>query len=203
MFLRSPFISRVLAVLLVASVSCFVVSAAQPKKPAPKGGKAAVQKVPKSKLPNQGPPPKVNFRIAPVNAAIKEQVRRSAARIDQLVDAKLASEGIKPNPESTDEQFVRRIYLEISGTIPTGRETFAFFAASQEDKREILIDHLLNQPGYASHFFNYWADILRLLDKSSNVTYLRPYCDWLKVQLRSNTPFDKMVRQMLSSQGKA
>ena len=203
MFLRSPFISRVLAVLLVASVSCFVVSAAQPKKPAPKGGKATVQKVPKSKLPNQGPPPKVNFRIAPVNAAIKEQVRRSAARIDQLVDAKLASEGIKPNPESTDEQFVRRIYLEISGTIPTGRETFAFFAASQEDKREILIDHLLNQPGYASHFFNYWADILRLLDKSSNVTYLRPYCDWLKVQLRSNTPFDKMVRQMLSSQGKA
>jgi hypothetical protein len=195
-----PFLTRCCAVLLIAALGSYVLSAAPPKKPAPK---PVLKKAPKSKLPNQGPPPKLNFHIAPVNPLIKEQVRQSAAHIDELIDARLTSEGIKPNPESTDEQFVRRIYLEISGTIPTGRETFAFFEASREDKREVLIDHLLNQPGYASHFFNYWADILRLVDKPSNVTYLRPYADWLKGQLRRNTPYDKMVHAMLTAQGKS
>jgi len=196
----SSLLVRGLAVLLIAVISTCVISAAQPKKPAPK---PAQKKAPKSKLPNQGTPPKLNFTIAPVNTAAKDQVRRSAARIDELIDARLLSEGIKPNPDSTDEQFVRRIYLEITGTIPTGRETFAFFEASREDKREILIDYLLNQPGYASHFFNYWADILRILDKPTNVTYLRPYADWLKGQLRRNTPYDRMVHAMMTAQGKA
>ncbi len=197
-----PFLTRCCAVLLITAISTYVVSAAQPKKPVPKGVKPASPKAPKTKLPNQGPPPKLNFTVAPVNTAAKDQVRRSAARIDELIDARLMSEGIKPNPDSTDEQFVRRIYLDITGTIPTGRETFAFFAASREDKREVLIDHLLTQPGYASHFFNYWADILRVLDKPTNVTYLRPYADWLKGQLRSNAPYDRMVRAMLTAQGK-
>ncbi len=197
-----PFLTRCCAVLLITAISTYVVSAAQPKKPVPKGVKPASPKAPKTKLPNQGPPPKLNFTVAPVNTAAKDQVRRSAERIDELIDARLLSEGIKPNPDSTDEQFVRRIYLDITGTIPTGRETFAFFAASREDKREVLIDHLLTQPGYASHFFNYWADILRVLDKPTNVTYLRPYADWLKGQLRSNAPYDRMVRAMLTAQGK-
>jgi hypothetical protein len=198
----SPFLKRACAVLLIATISTYVVSAAQPKKPVPKGVKPASTKAPKTRLPNQGPPPKLNFQVAPVRTANKEQLRRSAARIDELIDARLKSEGIKPNPETTDDQFVRRIYLDISGTIPTGREAYLFVSSSLENKREVLIDHLLNQPGYASHFFNYWADILRLLDKPSNVTYLRPYADWLKGQLRSNAPYDRMVRAMLTAQGK-
>ncbi|MDP7205393.1 MAG: DUF1549 domain-containing protein, partial [Pirellulaceae bacterium] len=195
-----PFLPRCCAVLLIAAMGSCILSAAQPKKPAPK---PAQKKAPKSKLPNQGTPPKLNFTVAPVNTAAKDQVRRSAARIDALIDARLMSEGIQPNPDSTGEQFVRRIYLEITGTIPTGRETFAFFEASREDKREVLIDYLLNEPGYASLFFNYWADILRILDKPTNVTYLRPYADWLKGQLRRNTPYDRMVHAMLTAQGKS
>lgn len=193
---------RCSAMLVIAAFTGYALAAAPPKKPVPKA-KPVLQKTPKSKLPNQGPPPKLNFHIAPVNPLHKEQVRQSAGRIDELIDARLLSEGTKPNPKSTDEQFVRRIYLEISGTIPTGRETFAFFEASREDKREVLIDHLLNQPGYASHFFNYWADILRLVDKPTNVTYLRPYADWLKGQLRSNAPYDQIVHAMLTAQGKS
>jgi hypothetical protein len=66
-----------------------------------------------------------------------------------------------------------------------------------------LIDNLLNQSSYAGHFFNYWADTLRLVDKSGPVTYTRPFNDWLKDRLRQNRPCDELVHTMLTAEGKA
>jgi hypothetical protein len=199
--------SRLVAVLLVALLTHQLLSTAVAQKPAPKGVKKPVRKVqkpkaPKVNLPNQGAPPKLGFQVAPVDAGAIGEVVKSARRIDELVEARLAAESLTSNPASTDDQFVRRIYLDVSGTIPTGRDAYYFVSSTRDDKRSVLIDHLLNQPGYASHSFNYWADILRLVDKPSNVTHLRPYADWLKNQLRSNAPYDKMVHRMLSAEGK-
>ena len=76
----------------------------------------------KSKLPAAfNSVPNVNLPVKPVKAEQIAKVRESAAKIDQFINAKLASEGIDPNSEIDDARFVRRAYLDITGQIPTGR----------------------------------------------------------------------------------
>src|SRR5579871_1111965 len=116
-------------------------------------------------------PPSRRVTIKPVDASTAADVAKSAKRIDELVDASHVRQKVTPNPRTTDEQFVRRIYLDISGTIPTYKQISVYLATNASDKRARLIDTLLNSPGYASHHFNYWADILRLTDRfDGNVT---------------------------------
>ena len=146
---------------------------------------------------------KVDIEVAEVDAGAITTVMRSAARIDQLVEAKLAKEGLKPNAMSSNEQFVRRAYLSITGTIPTAREASSFLrTGGNAEKRQRLIDRLLNSPGHASHMYNYWADVFRVVDRVNNNNYIRPYGEWIKQCLRENEPWDKMVRSMLTAEGK-
>ena len=67
------------------------------------------------------------------------------------------------------EAFLRRVYLDVTGTIPTAKQAQLFLVQRGESKRVLLIDMLMNRPGYASHFFNYWADILRVKDADDGV----------------------------------
>jgi len=129
------------------------------------------------------------------------QALASARKIDQLVEANYRKYKVKPNPKTTDAQFVRRIYLDITGTIPTLRETKSFLNSKEPDKREQLIDHLLIHDGYSSHFFNYWADVLRYTDRLNGSVRGEPYRQWIKQSLAENKPWDAIVSEMLSSQG--
>lgn len=97
-----------------------------------------------------------------LSAAAAPDLKATAAKIDELILAKLAKEKIQPNAPVSDEIFVRRIYLDVVGRIPTIKETTDFLADKAGDKRAKLIDALLASDGYAQNFFNYWADILRL-----------------------------------------
>ena len=145
--------------------------------------------------------PNVNLPVKQVKADQIHKVRESADRIDAMIDAKLEAEGIEANPDLDDTRFVRRAYLDITGQIPTGRDYYYFIKSNVANKRQILIDYLLNSVGYSSHMFNYWADIWRIVDKSSNNTYIRPWSDWVKRNLRQNKPYDLMVREMLMADG--
>ncbi|MDG1894951.1 MAG: DUF1549 domain-containing protein [Fuerstiella sp.] len=95
------------------------------------------------------------------NAGIQDTSAQSR-KIDKLVDAMLAEQKIEPNARINDEQFVRRIYLAAVGRIPTGAEAQAFMQSDDKSKRDQLIDRLLKSEGYVSHFYNYWANILRI-----------------------------------------
>lgn len=161
--------------------------------------KAEAKKPPK--LPVAPRDPKA-VAVVPVNPDRREEALKSAARIDELAEAALTRENQKRNSDSSEYQFVRRVYLDVTGTIPTLAQAKAYLDNRSKEKRSDLIDHLLNSPGYASHMYNYWADVLRLVDRSNNNRYLRPYEDWVKESLRKNTHFDDMVRQMLSSEGR-
>ncbi len=97
--------------------------------------------------------------IAKVDPDTHSKVMASAAEIDKLVDADLKKRGIEPNAVTTDEQFLRRAYLDIVGTIPTHKQARIWLALSDKTRRSRLIDNLLNQEGYALSFYNYWADI--------------------------------------------
>ncbi|MEN3941122.1 DUF1549 domain-containing protein [Prosthecobacter sp. SYSU 5D2] len=134
-----------------------------------------------------------------------ESIRAKAGEIDQLVAAKLEKEKIQPNAPVTDDVFVRRIYLDIAGRIPTLRETTEFLASKEADKRAKLIDTLLASDGYVQNFANYWGDILRVKSKLSvgnSQAAGEAYLQWVRQSLKDNKPYDQMVREMLTASGK-
>lgn len=153
------------------------------------------------KLPNPPRDPKT-VAVSKVDPGQLEQVLKSAAKIDEITESALKKAEQSPNADTNEYQFVRRAYLDITGAIPTLAQAKAHIDNRSKSKRTELIDQLLNSPGYASHMYNYWADVLRLVDRSNNNRYLRPYEDWVKESLRKNTHFDEMTRQMLSSEGR-
>jgi len=129
------------------------------------------------------------------------RLAQAAARIDVLVNAGLEKAQQTPNPLASDEQFVRRVYLDIAGRIPTAAETLAFLADASLSKRAKLIDVLLESDGYRSHLFNYFADMMRVTDSANKVRYYT-YQDWLKGQIAINRPWDEMVHEMMTADGK-
>ena len=173
----------------------FVDSVFAQRKTAPKKKKA-----PSTRLPTQAA--KTDVEVAPVAARLQAAAIRSANRIDMLVEADLRKHNLKPNPPSTDEEFVRRIYLDTTGTIPTAFRARLFLRSRSSSKRIALIDRLLGDPGYGSQMYNWLADIMRLIDRVDGNTYIRPYSDWVKQGLRDNRPWDEMVNEMLSAEGK-
>jgi len=129
------------------------------------------------------------------------RLAQAAARIDQLVNAGLAKAQLKPNPLASDEQFVRRVYLDIAGRIPTREESLAFINDPSVSKRAKVIDRLLNSDGYRSHLFNYFADMMRVADEANKVRYYT-YQDWLKTRIEANEPWDRLVHAMMAADGK-
>lgn len=194
------FRTLMVAVACVLSVSLMLACPADAqsrKKPAPK--KKAPPKPPPSRLPQLK---KSTVQIKPVNERLRDTAIRSAERIDALVEAGLRKAGQSPNDNSLDSQFVRRIFLDANGTIPTARQTQLYMRSRSTEKRYALIDTLLNRPGYASQMYNWMGDFLRIVDKADNNTYIRPWGDWIKQNLRDNTPWDKMVHEMMTATGK-
>lgn len=135
-----------------------------------------------------------------VTAVPKAKVQSASKKIDQLVDKGLKKHKVKPNPRTTDEVFLRRVYLDIVGRIPTLQEAKAFLDSNDKNKRSKLIDKLLDSEGYVSHMFNYWADLLRL---QSRMRYApaQPYVDYVKDSIRENKPYDQIVRELVTAEG--
>ena len=122
--------------------------------------------------------------------------------IDNIIDTKLRSYNQRPYPVTSDEVFLRRAYLKIIGRIPTLEETKEFLTTrDRSGKRSKLVDKLLNSEGYNSHWFHFWADILRAKDRLGNRMSGKPYIDYIKNFVASNRPYDEWVEEMLSSTG--
>lgn len=141
-------------------------------------------------------------------------VAQAAAKVDQLVAAGLMKANpdrvkarkapiTKFNPPANDEQFVRRVYLDIAGRIPNHDEVAAFLKIGGADKRAKLIDQLLDSDGYKTHLYNYLAEMLRVKDnfEQDNVRGT-PYIGWLKDQVARNRPWNEMVYDMVTATGK-
>ncbi|HYF34166.1 MAG TPA: DUF1549 domain-containing protein, partial [Prosthecobacter sp.] len=127
-----------------------------------------------------------------------------ASKIDAILAKSWEKQGLKPNPAAPDEVFVRRIYLDVVGRIPTVEEARAFLTSQDPQKRMKLIDQLLASDGYTSNFFNYYADILRLQTDARGAKLTgQAYANWLKEALNKNQTYDSMVRELLTTDGNA
>ncbi|MBN8419949.1 MAG: DUF1549 domain-containing protein [Verrucomicrobia bacterium] len=122
-------------------------------------------------------------------------------KIDQLLGKDWEKAGLKPNPPASDEVLVRRLYLDIAGRIPTLEESQSYISSKDPQKRAKLIDTLLASDGYTSHMFNYWADVLRLTDNVKGRITAEAYEEWLKQQVKANVPYDKFVKNLLTTDG--
>ena len=111
----------------------------------------------------------------------------------------------KPNKRTTDQQFVRRIYLDIAGRIPTYNEAIDFLESGEKNKRAKLIDELLDSEAYVMNMFNWYSDLLRIRDGvvmgGGGQLKAIGYVDWVKDSIRQNKPFDKVVQEMLTATG--
>lgn len=130
-----------------------------------------------------------------------EQIERGAKMIDETLRAKLGESKQDLNPPASDEQFVRRIYLDIAGRIPTAAETQAFLADANATKRRDLIDKLLLSADYPSQMFNWIADMLRVKELKSNQGDTLSYQAWLMDQVTANRPWNQTVGDMLTAEG--
>lgn len=121
--------------------------------------------------------------------------------VDRHVGAKLKALHIPPSPAASDEEFLRRASLDITGVIPTADEARRFLADTSKDKRARLVDSLLLRPEYADYWAIYWGDHLsntrQLLYNKGPYTFSR----WLYQAFRKNVPYDQFVRQLLVSSG--
>jgi hypothetical protein len=121
--------------------------------------------------------------------------------VDKLVDAKLEQLKYAPAELCTDDEFLRRAYLDVIGVLPTLDETKAFLADTSADKRKKLIDTLLERPEYAKYWALKWGDLLRLNNKSVTSDGVFKYYQWVVRAFESNMPYDQFARELLLSQG--
>src|SRR5262249_21778704 len=121
--------------------------------------------------------------------------------IDALVFAKLKMLSLPPSELCSDQDFIRRVYLDVCGILPTADEVKGFLANQDPDKRNKLIDALLQRPEYADFWTLKWSDVFRSNRKTIQVKGIHVFQDWLKREIANNQPFDGMVREMLTASG--
>lgn len=136
-------------------------------------------------------------------AAKADLVALAVRRIDAAVEAGLEKQKMDYNEGLNDHMFLRRIYLDLAGRIPTYEEARDFLNSRDTNKRQDLVMTLLRSPDYTSHNYNYYAELLRIRSEFPD-TILRndAFIYWIKEQIHSNRPYDEMVREMVMSEGR-
>lgn len=144
----------------------------------------------------------VDMQVVAVASSTRGKTISAARQIDSLIESKLLSMDVYPGDIASDEVFLRRVYLDVAGRIPTLEEATEFLDSKDSAKRENLIDQLLSSPGYVSNFYNFWADTLRIVDRPQPNLIADPFAAYVKDSLRTNRPYDKWVYEMLTADGK-
>jgi hypothetical protein len=121
--------------------------------------------------------------------------------IDQMVERKLSKLGIVPSELCTDAEFLRRLSIDLTGTLPAPEEIVAFLANDSPDKRTHKIDELLDRPAYAAWWANKLCDFTgcspTAFGENANldigIAYATQWYDWIYVRVRQNMPYDQLV----------
>jgi hypothetical protein len=123
--------------------------------------------------------------------------------VDQFTAQKWKELNIAPSALANDEVFIRRAYLDLTGTLPDVKDVLAFAESKDATKREKLIDKLLDTPEYAYFFANKWADILRVKRRNQPERAYGTFAfhTWIREAMAADKPYDEFVRDILCAIG--
>lgn len=121
--------------------------------------------------------------------------------VDTLVHAKLKQLQIIPSDVCSDEEFLRRAYLDTTGRLPTVDESQAFLNDANPNKRDALIDTLVDSDDFASFWALTLGDVLRSNTKKLNATGVQKFRLWIYESIRSDKPLDQFARELLTASG--
>lgn len=128
-------------------------------------------------------------------------VKSLAEKIDRHIANRWTEARVTPAPPADDAEFLRRVYLDLAGRIPSVAEARAFLADTRRDKRARLVEQLLAGPGYVTHFTNVWRALL--IPEANNNFLVRlqqgGFEGWVKKQVARNAGYDQMVRDLLTA----
>ena len=143
------------------------------------------------------------FRATVPLGAPVENLPAAKNFIDEHVFKRLKQLGLPPSDLCDDATFLRRATLDIAGRLPTKDEAAAFVADKAADKREKLIDRLLDSKDYADFFANKWGAILRNRRQSATdgTAPTTAFHNWIRDSLLANKPYDQFVREVLTATG--
>jgi hypothetical protein len=119
--------------------------------------------------------------------------------IDQFTAVRWQAERVRWASLASDEQFLRRVYLDLTGATPTLEEVGAFLKRGKTNRAK-LIDQLLDSPRYADHWTIFWGDLLR---EETRIRGGAPFAfrDYIRESLRANKPFDQFVTELITAEG--
>ncbi|HYV39792.1 MAG TPA: DUF1549 domain-containing protein, partial [Gemmataceae bacterium] len=139
----------------------------------------------------------------PLGVKIPEYQFQHKTIVDQHTHAKWKELGIVPSEMCSDEHFLRRVSLDLTGTLPTPDQVKAFMADKNPSKRDVLIDKLLETPEYAYFFASKWADLLRVKRRNQPGRAFGTFAfhDWIRESIESDKPYSQFTREILAATG--
>jgi WD40 repeat protein len=124
-------------------------------------------------------------------------------RIDELVAKKWERMKIRPSDLCGDAEFMRRVYLDLTGLPPTADEVRAFMADARDTrvKRDELVDKLVGGESYVDYWTNKWADLLQVNRKFLGPEGAATFRQWIRGEVAANTPYDQFAKKVLTASG--
>lgn len=135
-----------------------------------------------------------------INAG-KVDVATLSQTIDQAIKQRLGEEKVDASPRSDDAEFLRRVYLDLTGVIPTADKVAEFLDSTEPNKRAKAIDELLASPLYGRHMGDIWQRLLYPMNSDNRRVSPEPLTKWLEKSFNENRPWDKFVTELMTASG--
>jgi hypothetical protein len=137
----------------------------------------------------------------PLGKAAKKFAFPAVNYVDRLAAAKWQKLGLAPSELCSDSEFIRRLYLDLCGKLPTPNEVREFLADKRADKRAKLIDRCLDDKDYAAYWALRWGSILRNSQLAGAEAAAYAFHNWLRDMIGRNRPYDELVRGIVAASG--
>ncbi|HZY88906.1 MAG TPA: DUF1549 and DUF1553 domain-containing protein [Gemmataceae bacterium] len=121
--------------------------------------------------------------------------------IDRLVYRKLRKLNVLPSGPADDAEYLRRVYLDVIGTLPTAAESRRFLLDRRPDRRARLVDELLLRPEFADYWALRWSDLLRVDRAALGPKRAYAYYKWVRDGIAADVPFDRFARAVVTAEG--
>jgi len=145
-----------------------------------------------------------NFNLESVQLIPPQDIPRKNI-VDQLIFGKMQSAGIQSAPVSTDEEFIRRIYLDLTGRIPSAQDVERFLKDRDTNKRDNLIDTLINSPEFVDKWTMFYGDLFRNTSTASNINRFiggrEAFYKFIRNSIEQNKSYAQIATEIISARG--